>query len=203
MMLAALVAFLGVFYFAVQLEKGNKPPETMLLPDEASFGAPVVAGAAPVAGPLAIQHMGSREVSMKLIETVAEVLSFNRGDYSSVTASAQKYFTPEGYAQYREFLNNSSFESTLSEQNLQAGTYVDGNPLELASGVYNGVFKWMFEVPVTLSLIPRNADTYTNNATQPQNRKFLLRVQMARVNDPQDPHAVKIELWQVLPPRTR
>lgn len=203
-MLAALAMFIGVFFFAVHLEKGNKPPAEMRLPAEADFGKPVVKGAGVDANnPLAIQHMGSREVGVMLNDIIAEALTFDQSNYKSVTANARKYFTPEGYTQYIQFLTNSGFEAALAAQNLQSGAYVEGVPVELARGVYSGAFKWVFETPVTISLIPRNAETYRNAETTAQNRNFMLRAQMARVNDPQDPNAVKIELWQVLPPRPK
>lgn len=202
-MLAAIAAFVGVFYFAVKLEEGNKPPEVLKLPAEVQFGAPAIDGQDRTgANALAVQHMGSREVAVKLTEIIAESLSFNQSDYRSVTTGVQKYFTTEGYQQYVDFLRNSAFETSLA-QNLQSGAYVAGEPQELARGVYDGVFKWVFETPVTISLIPRNMDGYRGDSVQPQNRNFTLRAQIARVNDPQDPNAIKIELWQALPPRTR
>lgn len=203
-MLAAVFAFFGVFYFAVKLEEGNKPPEALKLPAEAQFGAPAVEGQdRGGADALAVQHMGSREVAMHLTDVIAEALSFNQSDYRAVTSGVQKYFTPEGYLQYTDFLRNSAFESSLTTQNLQSGAYVAGSPQELTRGVYGGVFKWVFEIPVTVSLIPRNTDGYRSDTAAPQNRNFTLRAQIARVNDPQDPNAVKIELWQALAPRAR
>ena len=201
-MLAALVAFCGVFYYAVQTEKRVKDPENMRLPAGIEFGKASVGGNAQATG-LTIQHLGSREVAMKLSETVAEVMTFNKSDYRSVVSQSQKYFTADGYAQYTQFVTNSGFENLLAAQDLQSGVLMDGNPVELGRGVYGGAFKWMFEMPLTVSLIPRASETYRNQETRPQNRSFVLRVQYARVNDPQDPNAVKIELWQVLPPRPK
>lgn len=203
-MLAAVLAFFGVFYFAVKLEEGNKPPKVLQLPSEVQFGAPAIEGQdRGGANALTVQHMGSREVAMELSDIIAEALSFNQSTYRAVRSGVQKYFTGEGYEQYTHFLENSAFESALAAQNLQAGAYVSGNPQELARGVYDGAFKWVFEIPITVSLIPLNTDGYRSDSAAPQNRNFTLRAQIARVNDPQDPNAIKIELWQVLAPRTR
>lgn len=202
-MLIAFLLFIGVFFYAVQVEKNNKPPEEMRLPAAASFGRAAVDGKSAAANSLTIQHMASQEVSMLLTEIIAQSLTFNRGNYTANITGVKKFFTDAGYEQYIQFLKNSSFQPTLDANDLQAGAYVDGQPVELARGVYGGVFKWVFETPVTISLIPRTAATYENGRTTPQNRNFTLRAQMARVNDPQDPNAVKIELWQVLPPRPK
>lgn len=202
-MLGAFLAFAGVFVYAVQLEKGNVGPSDMRLPQQAgALGRPVIQGAG-AANPLTIQHMGSREVGMRLTEIIAESLAFDKGNYKAAVARAAKNFTPAGYAQYLQFLTNSQFESSVTSGDLQAGAFVEGEPIELGRGVYDGAYKWVFEIPVTISLIPRNSETYRNDETKPQNHAFVLRAQMARVKDAQDPNAVKIELWQVLPPRVR
>lgn len=201
-MLAALIAFFGVFYYAVQTEKRVKDPENMRLPAGIEFGK-AAAGPDAQTGGITIQHLGSREVAMQLSEIVAQVMTFNKNDYAMTVAKARAYFTTEGYAQYTQFVTNSGFENLLAAQDLQSGVLMDGNPVELGRGVYGGAFKWFFEMPLTISLIPRGSETYRNEETKPQNRSFILRVQYARVNDPQDPNAVKIELWQVLPPRPK
>jgi hypothetical protein len=201
-MLVAFLCFVGVFVYAVHLENNNVPPEGLRVPF-ADVGAPIVKGgidSAP-ANSLSIQHMNANEVAMRLEEIIAEALSFTREDYKANSQGMQKYFTPEGYAQYMEFLNNSGFEKALAGGNLQSGAYTEEPPIELTHGVYNDVYKWVFEVPVTVSFIPPQAETYRNDETKPQNRRFLLRAQFARVVDPQDPDSIKIEIWQILPPR--
>ncbi len=200
-MLAALVMFLGVFVYAVHLEKYNVPPKDMRVPFGDQSAKPQIAGSSTATSSLATQNLSAGEVSMKLTEIIADALSFNKDNYKSGTASMQKYFTREGYGQYTGFLTNAGFDSTLQAQNLQSGAYVEQPPIELTHGVYNGVYKWVFEVPVTISFIPRTAETYSNDAIKPQNRRFLLRAQFARVQDV-DPSAVKIELWQIFPPRS-
>ncbi|PZQ43350.1 MAG: hypothetical protein DI551_12335 [Micavibrio aeruginosavorus] len=98
-------------------------------------------------------------------------------------------------------MTSAGFENTLATQNLQSGAFIEQAPLSLANGVYNNVYKWVFEVPVTVSFLPRNAESYRNDEATAINRRFLLRAQYARVEDKNDPNAIKIELWQVLPPR--
>jgi len=198
-MIAALVLFIGVFVFAMQMEKYNVPPENMQVPFGSASGKPLVGGKSSEADSLTKQTFSSAEISMYLTETIADALSFDRDNYSANTAAMQSTFTPEGYKAYTSFLSSAGFLSTLQGQNLQSTAYAEEPPIELTRGVYNGVYKWVFEVPVTVSFIPRNATSYENDSLKTQNRRFLLRVQFARVWD--DP-PVKIELWQALPPRS-
>ncbi len=202
MMLVALFAFVGVFYYAMQIDKRNVAPPGLRMPAGTSGGKAIVTqGNVKPSSPLEAQHMTSNELAMKLSDIVADTLSFTKGNFTYNSASAEKYFTTTGYAQYKEFLTKASFEPALADGTLQSAAYVEQEALMITNGVFNGAYKWLFEVPVTISFIPVNPDTYRNGAIKPENRRILLRAQFSRVADPNDPLAVKIEVWQVLPPR--
>jgi hypothetical protein len=200
--LLAFMAFIGVFLYAMEIDKKNVPPEGMRLPLEGTIGKPVVQqGNGTQPGPLEAQHMTTGELAMKLSDVVAESLSFTKANFVSNSSEAKKYFTETGYGQYQQFLKSASFEEALSSGNLQSAAYAEQEALEVTRGVYNGAYKWLFEVPVTISFIPSNADTYRDGQIKAENRRVLLRAQFTRVADPADPLAVKIEIWQILPPR--
>jgi hypothetical protein len=201
MMLIALALFVGVFLYAIEIDKHNRPPEGLHLPAGVAGGKPVLKGAGAARNPLAAQHMTSGEMARMLSDIVAESLSFTKSTFTYNSLQAEKYFTPAGYAQYKEFLTKAGFEGALASGELQSAAYAEQEALEITRGVFGGVFKWLFEVPVTISFIPVNADTYRDGGIKPENRRILLRVQFTRVEDANDPQAVKIEGWQVLPPR--
>lgn len=201
-MAVALVMFVGVFIFAFDMEKYNVPPQEMKAPfGDVGKAAGQFADTASTRGGLETQNFSGREIGYRLTEIVAETLSFDKGNYVYNLGAMEKYFTQTGYAQYKQFLTGSQFQQTLETQNLQSGAYVQQEPLELTSGAIGGAYKWLFEVPVTISFIPKDSESYRDGAVQPQNRDMILRVQFTRVRDEKDPEAVKIELWQVLPPR--
>lgn len=202
-MLAALFAFFSVFWYAMEIDKRNVAPEGLKLPPEVASGKPVIQeglGGAQ-AKRLEQQHMTGNELAMKLSDIVAESLSLTKSNYTYNTAQAEKFFTPTGYSQYKEFLKGASFEQALASGSLQSAAYVEQEALLITNGVYSGAYKWLFEVPVTISFIPTDAETYRNNETRAENRRILLRAQFTRVEDPNDPLATRIEIWQVLPAR--
>lgn len=201
LMLCALFGFVGIFFYAVELEGRNVPPANMHMPDGAKLGRPSAMKNGQLEGNLSIQHLSSREVSTIFSDIIAETLSFNKDNFTTGAARMQKYFTPEGYKQYADFLGSSGLRETLESQDLESGAYIEQNPMELAKGVYDGAYKWVFEVPVTISFRPRDSETYRDDQTKAQNRRFMLRVQFARVKDTQNPDIIKIENWQVLPAR--
>ncbi|PZQ43349.1 MAG: hypothetical protein DI551_12330 [Micavibrio aeruginosavorus] len=101
--IGALLAFFGVFAFALQLEKYNKPPATMRMPESSKIGKPEVAGETHEENRLKIQHMSADEVALQLNQVIADSLSFNKDTYASGTEAMKKYFTDEGYQQYIQF----------------------------------------------------------------------------------------------------
>ena len=198
-MLLALVLFLGVFYYALKTDQANVGPTKMISPFPSA--KPIVDGAPASRDFLAIQNLSGRELAGRINDVVAEALSFNKNNYALNIEQNRKYFTPEGYEQYLRFINGLSLQQSLAERDLQSGVIFENAPLELTSGVFDGRYKWVFETPIVVSLIPRTSETYRNQAIQPINRRFLLRTQFSRVPDPADAEAVRIEIWDVLPPR--
>ena len=194
-LMAVTAAFLGIFVYAVLLELNLKQPANMEAPFKENMGKAVMWGA-PKDAALTMQHMSSAEVSLVLKQVIAETLSLTPANYDATVKNVQKYFTPAAYQQYLAFLAQTNMKQTLNEQGLQSGAFPEQDPLELNSGVFGTAYKWLFEVPVTMSFVKRGTQGYENTAVTSQNRRFILRTQFSRVKDA-DPNAIKIEIWQV------
>lgn len=201
LMAAALILFVGVFVFALHLEKYNVPPDGMKAPFGVSGHAEgSLAAQEPTGTDLGVQNFSGREISFRLTEIVAEALSFDKSNFAYNSTQMEQYFTPAGYEQYKQFLTSTAFDTTLQQNDLRSGAFIEQEPLELSSGVFGGTYKWLFEVPVTISFMPRQMESYRSD-TLAQNRRVLLRAQFTRVKDADDQNAVKIEIWQIMPPR--
>lgn len=197
---AATAGFVGIFLYAYAIEGANPPPADVKTQFQSSLGKP--ASKTAIGEPdLSVQHMSGPEISAYLNEIIAEGLSLTPSNYNRTVAGMAKYFTPSAYEQYKNYLTQGNFAQTLSSRSLQSGAYCESPPFEVNSVVQNGIYKWLFEAPVTVSFIPLNAQTYASDQTKAQNQRFTLRVQFARVKDPADPNAIRIEIWEMLAPR--
>lgn len=199
---AAALLLVGAFLYGQSIKDGEAVPADVKEQFKASLGKPeplsdVAAGEAD----LSIRHMSSQEIASLLEIMISESLSFSPANFDRNSDLVQNYFTPYGYQQYKTYLSNSRFGDTLKAQQLQSGVFAERPPLELNALVQNGVYKWLYEVPVTISFIPVNSETYRGGATQAKNQRFTLRVQLTRVKDPENPNKIKIEIWQMQPPR--
>lgn len=195
-MIATVVAFAGLFAYALILETTKDTPDGVV-PFQAMTGKAVVAGVSQDAD-LTVQRLSNNEVAKLLEQIIAESLSLTPATYDKTVADMAKYFTPEAYRQYTDFLAQGNMKQTLIDQGLQSGAFPEQDPLELNAGVFGGAYKWLLEVPVTLSYVRQGSRGYEGgNPGSMQNRRFVLRTQFSRVKDATDPSAVKIEIWQV------
>lgn len=199
---AAAVLMVGLFFYAKAVDNNNPPPADAKTLFKNSLGKPKPLSDAEIGeADLAVQHMSSQEVGNLLEIIIAECLSFNPSDFDKNSRLVQSYFTAQGYEQYKAYLQKTDFGNVIKSRNLQSGAFAERPPLEVNSLVQNGVYKWLFEVPVTLSFIPVNSQTYRDGATKAQNQRFTLRVQLTRVKDAKNANKISIEIWQIMPPR--
>ncbi len=193
----AVLLFLGVFFYAFQLTVNDTTGDLRQAPFDYKM-AHEDAATIDLSNP----QVTTRQLEMDVAETVADVLSFDSKNYASRTRAAKTNFTEDGYTQYMGYLTSSNITGSLAERDLQCGAYTEGSPLLLNNGVVDGVYKWLFEVPVTLSFIPRVTSYDGNGRVDALNRRILVRVQVTRVYDGANPMALRIESWQVLPARS-
>ncbi len=195
----SLVLFVLLFFYSYQIDQKNKT----LSPEDVAFvntiGAPQIAqsmGGNP--NPLEKENIAGRELAKILNEMLAETLNFNKDNYAIHKQAVSAYFTSGAYKQYLAFLKSAGFDDHLVSQDLQSGIFIERPPLEVSSGVFNGAYKWLFEVPVAINFIPRDLQSYKGIAPSSLNRRATLRIQFTRVLDVNDPDAVKIEIWQAV-----
>jgi len=147
--------------------------------------------------PIDKPHRTARELSNWVNIAVAEALSFDASSYGSRLRDVRPYFNEEGYNQYINYLSQARLQESLRQNNLRVSVLAEQMPLLLNDEEVRGVYRWLFQVPVTMSFVPVDLKNYQPE-TRPINRRLLVRVQVGRVNLPGDPNAVKIESWEVL-----
>ena len=190
--LFAIGAFLSVFLFALILD--------LMRDDDAeriAFQQAVIAdlgsdqmGASSFDKP----HLSVGEIEQWVNQAVSESMTFDISTYKDNAQEVYKYFTREGFNQYQDYLKNSGIFENLKNGNLKIGVFVDGQPLQLSAQNVGGVYKWLYQVPLTVSFLPRRVNDLVGQDID--SRKLNLRIQVTRVKLENEPEAVKIESWQ-------
>ncbi len=109
---------------------------------------------------MSLPHRSSREIGSWLVSVLSESMTYDKGNYDASFNEIQKYFTPEGKAQYIKFLEDNSMMQVLKSGKYTMRAIVQETPLLLNEGALNGTYKWLFEVPVMVSYLEVGAGDY-------------------------------------------
>lgn len=196
--IVAVIAFFGVFVYAYLTEESIQLPtekapfsEDMLLVDGGQ-AVPLQERFLSLENP----HRTRKEIQSWLNMVIPESLSFDASSFPKVSNQVKGYYTVSGFKQYQEYLQASEIPSSLKNNNYRMGVFIEELPLKLNALSSDGIYRWLYQIPITISFLPKNT---TNLLGQEQavNRKLNLRVQLRRVKLPNDPNAVQIESWTV------
>lgn len=145
---------------------------------------------------LNVAHRTDVEIKTYLTKVTSEALTFNKSNFKESIQNIRPYFTKEGLKKYRSYLISSGIVEAVRTQDFQVGAYVETPPLFLNSSVIKETYKWLYEMPMVVSLTRGNI---VENADNIDNSEFTLRLQITRVNeDEENPDGLKIEDWNVL-----
>lgn len=193
----AFFAFIGVFVYAyfteikVDIPKNNAPfSETLvndgtdtIIPDQRSL-------------PLEKAHRTNKELQNWISQVISESLSFDRENSNQIFKDIEKYYTVSGQNQYQEYLKSAGILNSIQTNNYRMSVFVEEQPLLLNGTQMKGIYRWLYQLPVTISFLPRNSRSFVGQKDI-VNRKINLRVQIRRVKLPDNPNAVQIESWTV------
>ncbi len=139
-------------------------------------------------------HKSDREVGRWLSQAVSESLSFDSSNYKTNAKQILPYFTRDGFKAYQEYLRTSGIFENLKTGDNQLGVFVEEQPLLLSGNEIDGVYRWLYQVPVTISFQSRNVSDYSR-VGKGISRKLSLRLQVTRALYKDDPTAIQIESW--------
>lgn len=192
----AFALFIGIFVYAFKTETalenvGQQAPftETLrahndTLPSQRSIT-------------LDEPHRTPRELSLWVSERVSEALTFDAPNFDRQLQAASLYFSAAGFNEFKTYLEQSNLRATLSAGDQKANVIVEQPPLLLNSGAVEGVYRWLYEVPVTISYTPRQLRELRPDMAGTQSRKLTVRLQLGRLNDAAVGEGVRIESWAV------
>ncbi len=143
-------------------------------------------------------HRTEGEISAWLTVLVSNALSFEMETYSELTKTLQNDFTSTGFKQYQTYLQESRIFDNLKDNNYRISTYIDQPALLLNDMALDDIYRWLYEVPITVTFIPAGQTEYDENVNI-ISRKMTLQTQIRRVNLPEDDGAVQIESWAITP----
>lgn len=194
----AFFAFLGVFVYAYFTEimlvnPGDTAPFVGNLTSEVSQESLAESQTLP----LDKAHRTDRELKEWIMTAISEAMFFEANTYDQIKGQVSDYFTASGMKQYDDYLRSSGILDNITKNNSRMSIFIEDSPLLLNSLEIDGVYRWLYRMPLTISFIPRNTTTLQAGRNNIVNRKMNLQIQLRRVRLPHNPDAVQIESWEM------
>lgn len=138
-------------------------------------------------------HRTRREMQVWIVEAVSELLNLNKQNKNEIFRDVRPYFTEAGFTQYQDYLKTDNMLADIDAGKIALGTIVDQTPQALNDGIIGGKYRWLYDVPVIMSLTPTQGPA--------QNKRGMLRIQLGRTMDENNPAKIVVESWTMLPRR--
>lgn len=175
------------FLFPSLKKAEYNPYETLQAPFAQDDAASPDADGTQKSEDLSQPHRNDWEIAKWIAETTPLVMRLS----SSTDQDSALDFSSNGTAQFKDFLAQQNITRALESGQYELHTVVDGKPQLLNEGNVSGRYRWLYEVTVMTTYLPRNLTTYKN--TKPINQNFVLNIQVGRSTDAPQPHHILIE----------
>lgn len=142
-------------------------------------------------------HRSGRDLEEWVAKVLSEILSFDSVNYDSyVQQILPRAFAPSGLGEFQNWVNSTGIITALNANGMQLNGFVTETPFLLNEGSVNGRYRWLYEVSLMLSFVPRGTTSYTSDLAV-DTRKLIITVQLGRSTSSTTEHQVLIETWAV------
>ncbi len=147
-------------------------------------------------GTLEKPHRNQEQIGEWLVKAVSEMFNFDVNNYDQHLRLLATGMDRQALLDFQTFLQNSNVLKTLQSGEVMIHNFVSETPLLLNKGVIAGRYRWLFEMPVTLTFLPKGekADYET---TKPVNQNVIVTMQVMRVPVGQGVDELMIESFAV------
>lgn len=143
--------------------------------------------------PLEKPHRLDNEIGAWVTDVISEIITFEDNTYSATIEKNRSYFNARGYLDVQKFFDTVKIKRAVESGEYEVHGFVEDIPVVLNTGNLNGSYKWLFNVPVMVSYIKKDAVNYRKS--RPVNQDMTLVIQVGRHVDADNEHGLFIETW--------
>lgn len=186
------------FFFPSLKDEADDPTQTLQAPfssgsvDENNGDAQVLRQPKNTV-PMDMAHLANTDIRNWTVTVVSEALTFKAGEDISEKMVFKKYFNTLGAEQYNEFLSAQKILDVVASGQYDIRSYVSESPLLINDTAVGGRYRWLYDVPLTLSYMKRGVDDY--KALEAVNQNFIIRIQIGRSNAAENEDGLLVERW--------
>lgn len=168
----------------------NAPENTLVAPfaDPQAGAARYIPGTgdaiAKEAEDLSVPHRLSIHLSEWLSTAAAEIFSIDPYHYDEHLAKIARLFNQHGYDQYKAFVQESGMLGTVESRGMVMTASAEQVPILLKEGALDGRYRWLFDVPLTLTGVRAGLNSYAEAGAQDvfEVPGIIARIQVGRVS---------------------
>ncbi len=139
-------------------------------------------------------HRGDKELKSWIGAAVSEALTIAPQTLNQTYETIRPYFTNSGFRQYQSYLQEAGILNNINNNNYRMSLFMEEQSLLLNSTEVEGVYRWLYQIPITLSFTPNGSTRTGRDIT---NRKVMVRLQIRRVPNDVSEEGMQIESWNV------
>lgn len=145
--------------------------------------------------PVTQPHMDNPEVGKWLMTAAAEALSYKLGEAPEKEEHRKSYFTDNAWVQLTRYRTDAGFQKIIDGQNHNISTFVQSTPVLLNALEHQGRFRWLFEVPMMISVTEGEGFDYREKDAV--NDEARIVVQVGRYLHEDSADGMLIESWSL------
>lgn len=134
--------------------------------------------------PVSNPYIKPGDLNQWVARAVTESYMLDFQNYRTRISDNEKYFTKEGFADYKNSLEKSGRMKMIQEGWLVGSATIKEAPIVIQEGVFNGRYVWRLRVPVIV--------TYASKTHKVPTQNLMLTVTVIRVNSYENPYGVGI-----------
>ncbi len=143
--------------------------------------------------PLKLAHRTGKDVSEWLVDVVSETMTFTDADYKAGMKKTEKYFDAGGHSQYIAFLTDQKIMNVVESGQFKTHSFVNDATVLMNEGAVQGRYRWLYEIPVTVTYLKQDIENYKNIV--PINQEIVLLIQVGRADEGVNDIGLRVERW--------
>lgn len=141
-------------------------------------------------------HRHVSQIADWLEDILARSLTMEKATLDEHEEEIRAYMHGLAWAHYNKFVEGNKVRLYVERNGLDLKSYVDSQPLLINEGVVDGRYRWLFEVPMTMTFIKSGVTSYEQ--ARPVNWYVKIKAQVGRVSEGVVPEGdLQIDTWDI------
>jgi hypothetical protein len=145
---------------------------------------------------LAVAHRSEEQLAEWLTGVTTLALNISPQTWNEDIKKFAAGFSPYGLQEYKAYLDKTAMLTTLQTNNLRLQAITDGKPVLLKEASIDGVYHWLFNVPLLLTYYDQDTHKIEKGQkVRQQTQRVTAQIQVGRIASKPDEIGVVVERW--------